>query len=87
MYEGHMPNGSPVQKHSVGDLYPVIIVGYGDGTWQWVDPSRRAAGVVRWSRQDMCVASARSYINTVRIAQTSEGCRQAYEEYIRGNIS
>jgi hypothetical protein len=82
MYEGHMPNGSPVQKHSVGELYPVVIVAYGDGTWQWVDPSRRAAGVVRWSKQAHCVAAARMYINTVVIATPSQQCRDAYKEFI-----
>ena len=25
-YEGHLPNGNAVQKHSAGDLYPVIMV-------------------------------------------------------------
>lgn len=25
-YEGHLPNGNAVQKHSAGDLYPVITV-------------------------------------------------------------
>ena len=28
-YEGHLPNGNAVQKHSAGDLYPVIIVAKG----------------------------------------------------------
>ena len=28
-YEGHLPNGNAVQKHSAGDLYPVIMVSKG----------------------------------------------------------
>lgn len=28
-YEGHLPNGNAVQKHSAGDLYPVITVAKG----------------------------------------------------------
>lgn len=87
MYEGHMPNGSPIQKHSVGELHPLVIVGYGDGTWQWVDPSRRAAGVVRWTKQELCVLSAKTYINTVRIAQPSAACRQAYKEFTNDHRS
>ena len=29
VYEGHLPNGNAVQKHSAGDLYPVITVAKG----------------------------------------------------------
>src|SRR5690606_16602827 len=43
MYEGHMPGGDPVQKHSAGDIYPVIIIHYGDGSARWVDPRRGLA--------------------------------------------
>ena len=43
MYEGHMPDGDPVQKHSAGDLFPVIIVRYGDGTARWVDQRKQRA--------------------------------------------
>lgn len=43
MYEGHMPNGSGIQKHSAGELFPVIIVHYGDGQARWVDPEKRRA--------------------------------------------
>ena len=28
-YAGHLPNGNAVQKHSAGNLYPVIIVAKG----------------------------------------------------------
>ena len=28
-YAGHLPNGNAVQKHSAGDLYPVIMVSKG----------------------------------------------------------
>lgn len=87
MYEGHMPDGSAIQKHSVGDLFPLVIVGYGDGTWRWVDPSRQAAGVLRWGNQELCVSSARTYLETVVIAQPSAGCRQAYKEFINDHRS
>lgn len=43
MYEGHMPDGDPVQKHSAGDLFPIIIVRYGDGTARWVDQRKQRA--------------------------------------------
>jgi len=43
MYEGHMPDGDPVQKHSAGDLFPIIIVHYGDGTSRWVDQRKQRA--------------------------------------------
>ena len=28
-YEWHLPNGNAVQKHSAGDLYPIIMVAKG----------------------------------------------------------
>lgn len=32
-YTGHQANGSGLQSHSVGDTYPAIVVGYGDGAY------------------------------------------------------
>lgn len=29
MYQGHLPNSNPVQKHSAGDIYPCTIVQIG----------------------------------------------------------
>lgn len=43
MYQGHLPNGEGVQKHSAGDIYPVIIIHYGDGSARWVDQRRGLA--------------------------------------------
>jgi len=43
MYEGHLPNGEGVQKHSAGEIYPVIIIHYGDGSARWVDQRRGLA--------------------------------------------
>lgn len=31
-YAGHAGSGG-IQKHSLGDEYPWVVVGYGDGTW------------------------------------------------------
>lgn len=60
MYEGHLPEGNAVQKHSAGELYPVIIVGYGDGTWRWVDEARKkASGRISHAQ---VVASAKYYV-------------------------
>lgn len=28
-YTGHLPNGNPVQKHSAGDVYPLVIMQQG----------------------------------------------------------
>jgi hypothetical protein len=42
-YQGHLPDGEGVQKHSAGDIYPVIIIHYGDGSARWVDQRRGLA--------------------------------------------
>lgn len=81
MYEGHMPNGSPVQKHSAGELYPVVIVAYGDGTWRWVDPEKQAAGVIRWDTQAGCKRSARLWMTLRDTYKPSKGYRLAYREF------
>lgn len=38
-YTGHAPDGSGLQSHSIGGLYPFIIVGFGDDTWGVLTPS------------------------------------------------
>lgn len=35
MYQGHLPDGSSVQRHSAGALYPYVIICRGGGELSW----------------------------------------------------
>lgn len=35
MYEGHLPDGSSIQRHSAGELYPYVIICRGADTLEW----------------------------------------------------
>lgn len=53
----HAANGG-LQRHSVGELYPWIIVGTGDGRWYAMNGANgKTSGV--FDRQDVAVSVAR----------------------------
>lgn len=54
---GHAGNGG-LQKHSIGELYPFIIVGYGDGRWGWQHAATGETSKHRWRFQLTAVADA-----------------------------
>ena len=45
MYEGHMPDGSSIQRHSAGGLYPYVIYAQQCGPvlrWGFIAPDGRS---------------------------------------------
>lgn len=38
-YQGHSSDGSSIQKHSLGDDYPYVLVGTGDDQWYYQGPN------------------------------------------------
>lgn len=85
MYEGHMPNGSGIQKHSAGELFPVIIVHYGDGQARWVDPEKRLASD-KCKDAKLIYAAARAYKDSqawaLNCATLRGFLRRYYEEFV-----
>ena len=79
MYAGHHEDGSGIQKHSAGELYPLIIIGYGDGTWRWVDQQRKAASP-RIPNQHAVVASAKVNL-LLRDKPATKAYRDWYKSY------
>lgn len=55
---GHSTEHPGLQKHSVGELYPFIIVAYGDGKWQWVNHELKCASP-RFDHQNTAIRGAR----------------------------
>ena len=80
-YEGHLPDGSPIQKHSAGELFPVVIVVYGDGTARWIDPHKRTASG-RCMSHRVCEDHARLYVR----GGGATGSKR-YREYLRYNYA
>lgn len=66
---GHAANGG-LQRHSIGELYPMIIVQYGDGKWSWINGATGEASPARYNFQDIAVGCARFW-RSVLYGETS----------------
>lgn len=84
MYEGHLPNGHAVQKHSTGELFPVIIVVYGDGTKRWIDPTKRRSSPRYTCGQQEISDIAYTYLQCREVIPAGMAARQEqdYQHYL-----
>jgi len=57
-YEGHRPNGDPVQKHSAGPLYPFVY--YQQGEANYIMTGDVAVRVPSYATAEQLVAEARA---------------------------
>lgn len=61
MYQGHMNDGSSIQKHSAGPLYPFVVYETHDGRTHVMHPSGLTATVPGRVAAENLVRVAREY--------------------------
>jgi hypothetical protein len=70
MYQGHMQDGSSIQRHSAGDLYPWVIYAQGadEISYGYINPDDGISTLVGGFEQTLTLVNALARIRSHRIA-------------------
>lgn len=84
MYEGHLPDGSSIQRHSAGPLYPYVIAARQNGeALEWGVTGPDTNGYI-WAGTDVDANHVATFFKD-RYDRRQAAARQAKTERLTGN--